>query len=257
MLGIKVTGELSPCFGCAQAKARQKNTAKEAKKPATKPGERFFLDLSGPFMPSIGGSKYCWIKMVDKFLNKSFDKYIKTKYQLPEEVRMLLTMLFGKGYKVKFLRCDNGGENFSLELKEICGGGLGTGRYVQIEYTSRDTPQHNGVVERRFATDGQRALAMMLDRNWSEATRHRMWCEAKNLASQVNNNLIQPDTKKSPNMIFQQKQDVFFDYEKMQPFGRIGYVANRNKFQKKFTPKAFPMSFIGYPENHASDNYKM
>jgi hypothetical protein len=38
-LGIKISGKLSPCFGCAQAKARQKNTAKEAKKPATKPGE--------------------------------------------------------------------------------------------------------------------------------------------------------------------------------------------------------------------------
>jgi hypothetical protein len=58
-------------------------------------------------------------------------------------------------------------------------------------------------------------------------------------------------------MIFQNKQDTFFDYEKMQPFGRIGYVAKRLKFQKKFTPKAFPMSFIGYPANHASDNYKM
>jgi hypothetical protein len=43
----------------------------------------------------------------------------------------------------------------------------------------------------------------------------------------------------------------------MQPFGRIGYVAKRLKFQKKFTPKAFPMSFIGYPANHASDDYKM
>jgi hypothetical protein len=43
----------------------------------------------------------------------------------------------------------------------------------------------------------------------------------------------------------------------MQPFGQIGYVAKRLKFQKKFTPKSFPMSFIGYPVNHALDNYKM
>jgi hypothetical protein len=199
-LGIKTTGKLSPCFGCAQAKARQKNTSKEAKNPATKPGERFFLDLSGPFAPSIGRSKY-WLKMVDEFSNKSFDKYIKTKDQLPEEVRKLLTMLFGKGYEVKFLRCDSGGKNVSPELKEICKGGLGNGWFVQIEYTSRDTPQHNGIVEHRFATDGQRALAMMLDRNWSEATRQHMWCEATNLASQVNNNLIRPDTTKQTRSI--------------------------------------------------------
>jgi hypothetical protein len=57
--------------------------------------------------------------------------------------------------------------------------------------------------------------------------------------------------------LLQNKQNPFFDYEKMQPFGGIGYVAKRLKFQKKFTPKAFPMSFIGYPANHALDNYKM
>jgi hypothetical protein len=74
--GIKVTGKLSPCFGCAQAKARQKNTSKEAKNPATKPGERFFLDLSGPFAPSIAGSKY-WLKMVDEFFEKKFRQIYK------------------------------------------------------------------------------------------------------------------------------------------------------------------------------------
>jgi hypothetical protein len=58
-------------------------------------------------------------------------------------------------------------------------------------------------------------------------------------------------------MIFQNRHDTFFDYERMQPFGRIGYAAKRLKFQKKFTPKAFPLSFIGYPDNHASDSYKM
>jgi hypothetical protein len=67
--GIKISGKLSPCFGCAQAKARQKNTAKLPITPATKPGERMFLDLSGPFEKSIAGSKY-WLKMVDEFLIK-------------------------------------------------------------------------------------------------------------------------------------------------------------------------------------------
>jgi hypothetical protein len=85
-----------------------------------------------------------------------------------------------------------------------------------------------------------------------------MWCEATFTASLINNNLVRPDLKKSPNMIFQNKQDDFFDWERMQPFGQNGYVANRMKFQKKFTPKALPMSsFIGNPVDHASDNYKM
>jgi hypothetical protein len=113
-------------------------------------------------------------------------------------------MLFGKGFKVEFIWCDNGGENILAALKEICGGGLGSGQFIQLEYTPRNTPQHNGVVERRFATVGQRALAMMMfDHNWSEPTRQRMWCKATFTASLINNNLIRPDLKKSPNMIFQ------------------------------------------------------
>jgi hypothetical protein len=99
---------------------------------------------------------------------------------------------------VEFIRCNNGGENISAALKEICGGGLGSGHCIQLEYTPRDTPQHNGVVEHCFATDGQRALAMMLDRNWSEPTRQRMWCEATFTASSIDNNLVRPDSKKSP-----------------------------------------------------------
>jgi hypothetical protein len=76
---------------------------------------------------------------------------------------------------------------------------------------------------------------------------HQMWCEATNLASQINNNLIRPNTKKSPNMVFQQKQDVFFDYEKMQPFGWIGYVANQNKFQKKIHSQGISYVFYRIP----------
>jgi len=48
-------------------------------------------------------------------------------------------------YQVKFIRCDNAGENVQLEeaSKEE---GLG----VVFEYTAPNTPQQNGRVERGF-----------------------------------------------------------------------------------------------------------
>jgi transposase InsO family protein len=60
------------------------------------------------------------------------------------------------GRTVKFIRCDNAGENKALEkacLKE----GLG----IQFEYTAPGTPQQNGKVERKFATLNARVRAML------------------------------------------------------------------------------------------------
>jgi hypothetical protein len=58
---------------------------------------------------------------------------------------------------VKHIRCDNAGENSTLETllhKE----GFG----IIFEYSARSTPQQNGKVERAFATLYGRMRAMML-----------------------------------------------------------------------------------------------
>ena len=55
--------------------------------------------------------------------------------------------LFGTGFKVKFVRMDNEGENEILQTiikNEYLG--------IKIERTAPGTPQQNGVVERAFAT---------------------------------------------------------------------------------------------------------
>ncbi len=49
--------------------------------------------------------------------------------------------------KVKYIRCDNAGENFSLE-KACKQEGFG----VFFVYIAPGTPQQNGRVERKFAT---------------------------------------------------------------------------------------------------------
>jgi hypothetical protein len=149
--GIKPVSKLSPCESSVMVKGHQKNTRKEASKPATEPGERLCLDISGPFQMSIRGSKY-WMRMVDEFSNKSFDCYLKRKNEAAEKAKDVLVILFRKDYKVKNSRCDNTGEN-QAELREICEGGLGDNKFIKLEYTALYMPQHNGIVERRFATD--------------------------------------------------------------------------------------------------------
>ena len=82
---------------------------------------------------------------------------MKEKSQLSEKVVPLIKDLKAKhGKQVKFIRCDNAGENKILEAtckKE----GLG----IIFEFTAPGTPQQNGMVERAFATLYGSMRAMM------------------------------------------------------------------------------------------------
>ncbi len=60
------------------------------------------------------------------------------------------------GNPVRFIRCDNAGENGTLK-KQIDN----DGRNIKFEFTARNTPQQNGKVERAFATLYCRMRAMM------------------------------------------------------------------------------------------------
>ena len=47
------SGHLKPCEGCCRANARAKAVRKSTNVRATKPGERLFVDTSGPYPESL------------------------------------------------------------------------------------------------------------------------------------------------------------------------------------------------------------
>jgi len=46
-------------------------------------------------------------------------------------------------------------------------------------------------------------------------------------------------------------------YDKLQPFGRIGYVTKRVKLQKKFTDKSTKCICLGNAKDHVVDVYRV
>ena len=64
--GWTLTGSVQPCGSCALAKARAKAIPKSTMTKATKPRERLFLDISGPYSDSLNQNKY-WLKIVDDY----------------------------------------------------------------------------------------------------------------------------------------------------------------------------------------------
>jgi len=153
--GIKLTGKMELCNTCLCAKARAKNTKKTTECVAATGGECLCLDTTGPFKPSISSTWYD-AKIVDQFSRKSWDVHMKTKDQLYKILHKHLDYLKGQGITMKYLWCDNAGEQ-GKKLAEFC-----KVHGIQIKYTAPNTPQQNGIIERKIAMDCDHAYAMLL-----------------------------------------------------------------------------------------------
>ena len=147
MLGWKLTGKENPCENCARAKSKQASVPKESKNPSTKPCERLCIDISSIRNSSFGGSKY-WLLIVDEATDYSWSEFLSYKSDLGDRlIKLIKEINATEDRKVKFIRCDNAGENLAFE-KAAKSEGLG----LTFEYTAPGTPQQNGKVERKFAT---------------------------------------------------------------------------------------------------------
>jgi hypothetical protein len=73
--------------------------------------------------------------------------YAKKKSEVPKVTDKILQLLKSQGCKIDYLRCDNASEH-RTDLKVIC---MSFG--VTMECTAPNTPQQNGVVERKFVTE--------------------------------------------------------------------------------------------------------
>ena len=176
--GIELTGQFGVCENCGRAKSRQKNTSKDTVVRSKVAGERLFIDISSVKGVSIGGSKY-WLAIVDDFTDMTWSMFLKQK---SEQVNRIIDFIRDLKVKlnlsVKYIRCDNAGENKSLEKR--C---LREGFGVQFEYTAPDTPQYNGRVERKFATLYSRVRVILNRSMVPSGLRQKLWAEAAQLAT--------------------------------------------------------------------------
>lgn len=248
-LGIELTGTFQSCPGCMYAKAKQKKVNKLSKVRATEPGERLFIDTSGPYPRSLGGNIY-WLKIVDDFSRKNWNFLMKNKSEVTQNVVDHIESLTNNGKKVKFIRCDNAGEHNALI--SYC-----EKSNINLEMTTPNTPQHNGVVERSFATELNYIRAMLFQANFTPAMISSLWGMAvlylertKNMSSTSAN-----EKDSSPNLLFDENNVLDTDY--LQPFGRMGFVTIRTKMKRKLAKRSFKAFMVGKPNHHVRDSYYM
>jgi hypothetical protein len=245
-----LTGSVLPCGSCALAKARAKAVPKTTLTKAKHPGERLFLDISGPFSDSLNSNRY-WLRIVDDHTRFCWDSFLPRKSGIHVPLEALLIANKAAGKACKYLRCDNAGENESY-VQKLC-----AEHDVVLEMTAPNTPQMNGVVERSFATCKDRAFATMYCARFTLESQGLLWPEAINTMTKLGNTLPRAGDTTDPYTAWfgeDAKPNRILDY--LQPFGRIAYVTDRTKIKSKQDAKASKCVFVGYANDHSGDTYK-
>jgi hypothetical protein len=237
----EVVGTRKTCEACAYAKAKAKGVGKTTKLVAQAKGERLFLDISGPYKNTVKGSKF-WILIVDDKSRKAWSFFVNKKTDIKKVTNNLVLLLRGATVVVKYLRCDNAGENVK-GLGEVC-----RDHGITLELTAPHTPQTNGVVERKFVTIRDRAQAMMLGAKLDDVFQGKLWAEAVYTATKLHNAVPNRVNHKSPDELWYGEYPKILDH--LVKWGRIGYVKNRGNM-KKLDPKSTKMVFMGYADDHA------
>ena len=149
-----------------------------------------------------------------------------------------------------FLRMDNAGENISLKNKLEK-----EGIDIKIEFTTPNTPEQNGQVERSFATLWGRVRAMLNHSGVTASLRDELWAECASTATKLCNILSRKE-RKSPNEMFYGKEAIYA--KDLRIFGEIGIKISRTVgIPEKILNKGNECIFLGYEANHPKDAYRV
>ena len=127
------------------SKAKHKPIRKFTKIKSNIPGESLFVDIGGLYKKAINGIQY-WVQVVDDCTRMGFCYFLKHKGDVAAGLETLLNKFKIYKHTPRYLHCDNTGEN-EKQIQDVM---LKFG--IQPEFTSTDTPQFNGVAERRITT---------------------------------------------------------------------------------------------------------
>lgn len=185
--------------------------------------------------PSYAGFQYVMI-IVDDFTRFSWVYFLKTKdeaFSTFIKFKMQVEKEFGQ--MIKCLRTDNGGEYMSDEFFRYC-----SEHGIRRQMTCPDTPQQNGVAERKLAHLTEMCLSWLHEKQLPRA----LWAEAIQSACHVINRLPPwPGTEKSP---FEGLYNIKPNVNYFRVFGSLCYIHIPKSHRTKLDPKARKCIFVGY-----------
>jgi transposase InsO family protein len=123
------------------------------------------MDLFGPtsFM-SIGGNSYCLI-IVDDYSRFTWDYFLRDKSNVFETFKSFAILAQNQfEFDIKKVRSDNWSEFKNAKIDEYC-----DDNGIKHEFSSKYTPEQNGIVERKNRTLINMARSMLAEYNVSDS----------------------------------------------------------------------------------------
>ena len=193
-----------------------------------------------------------WFIVVDEKTKMKFSRFFATKNGIVEPTCMLIDKFEKINAITKYIRCDNAGENKTLE-KTINGAKWKKG--IQFKYTARSTPQQNSLAETAFSYLLNQAKALMIEANIPYLIRYKIIQEAAVMVTKLDGLIIDPGETKTRYERFGLKLPKFVNH--MRTWGEAGVVKTSSKTSAKLKDKGITCAFTGYADDHAGDCYRM
>ena len=248
-----VTGVFEACTECQISNIKKKGVPKDGTEDkSTTPGERIFLDTTSIKIRSFGGSKF-WLVIVDDATSFTWSIFLKTKSEQVPRLMTFVRKMKARGTPVKKIRCDNAGENKSLQAACLAAGDPDVVNIV-FEFTPRDSPEYNGKAERKIAVLHSRNRVMLNAAHLSKKLHDSLWAESGATVTDVEN-LLLSRTKEEP------AHKAFYKCEmpeadKLRQFGEIAVIKHGPSIKGKLADRGIPMMYLGRAKDHAADTHR-
>lgn len=192
--------------------------------------------MGGYKIASLTGAHY-FLTIVDDFSRATWVYLLKYKSDAQRYILMFCKMIERQfGAKVKCIQSDNGSE---FRTQELMSHYENEGIIFQTSCT--DTPQQNGVVERKHRHLLETARAL----RFRAGLPLHFWGECVLTAAYLINRMpIKPIQNKTPFEILLKKRP---QYHHLRIFGCMAYAKDTHKGIHKFAERGRPCIFLGYP----------
>ncbi|CAI5505234.1 unnamed protein product [Closterium sp. Naga37s-1] len=228
------------CVPCVEG--RQRATPHSSQFPPTEaPLQTLHMDVWGPARVRGQGHERYFLLVVDDYSRYTTVFPLRSKGDVTEVLidwiratRLQLRRSFGSDFPVLRLHSDRGGEFSSSLLRAYC-----RARGICQTFTLPDSPQQNGIAERRIGMVMDVARTSMMH----AAAPHFLWPFAVRYAAHQINlqpRVSMPET--SPALLWTGKVG---DASAFRVWGSRAFV--RDLFADKLSPRAAPCVFLGFP----------
>ena len=243
--GIDIEGLAIPrhaCIPCRQANAT-KHVGKQAMSPATRRGQRVFIDTGGGqdnIEPGFERGEIYWLLFIDQFDRFTTVHFLKFKWEANKAIKEFEAVERNMGHNIESFHSDNAREFMSDDLKT-----WSKKKGIVWEPTAPYAHEQNGIVERLGRTLTTKVRAVLVDKPqirkdlWTEVMRSIVFI--KNI-SPIRNMAVTP---------FEMRHGRQPDLKSIRIIGSVCWVTiptelRLSKGITKLDPRATRAIFLGY-----------